>query len=48
MLTAGKPHRARIVALALVAFALFMHLVCLSIVAKFAEIDPDPTAASWS
>jgi ABC-2 type transport system permease protein len=41
MLTAGKPHRIRIVALALVAFALFMHLVAFSIVAKFAEIEPD-------
>ena len=41
MLTAGKPHRARVVALALVAFALFMHLVAFSIVAKFAEIEPD-------
>ena len=41
MLTAGKPHRIRFVALALVAFALFMHLVAFSIVAKFAEIAPD-------
>ena len=41
MLTAGKPHRIRIVALALVAFALFMHLVAFSIVARFAEIEPD-------
>ena len=41
MLTAGKPHRARVVALALLAFALFMHLVAFSIVAKFAEIEPD-------
>jgi ABC-2 type transport system permease protein len=41
MLTAGKPHRIRIVALALVAFALFMHLVAFSIVAKFAEIEPN-------
>jgi ABC-2 type transport system permease protein len=41
MLTAGKPHRIRIVALALVAFALFMHLVAFSIVAKFAEIELD-------
>ncbi|MEI8150387.1 MAG: permease [Hyphomicrobiales bacterium] len=41
MLTAGKPHRIRVVALALVAFALFMHLVALSVVAQFAEIDPD-------
>jgi len=41
MLTAGRPHRIRIVALALVAFALFMHLVAFSIVAKFAEIEPN-------
>jgi ABC-2 type transport system permease protein len=41
MLTAGKRHRIRIVALALVAFALFMHLVAFSIVAKFAEIELD-------
>ena len=41
MLTAGKPHRIRIVALALVAFALFMHLVAFSIVARFAEVEPD-------
>ena len=41
MLTAGKPRRIRFVAFALVAFALFMHLVAFSIVAKFAEIAPD-------
>ena len=41
MLTAGKPRRIRFVALALVAFALFMHLIAFSIVAKFAEIAPD-------
>jgi ABC-2 type transport system permease protein len=41
MLTAGKPHRIRIVLLALVAFALFMHLVAFSIVAQFAEIEPN-------
>ena len=41
MLTAGRPHRIRIVTLALVAFALFMHLVAFSIVAKFAEIEPN-------
>ena len=34
------PHRIRIVTLALVAFALFMHLVAFSIVAKFAEVEP--------
>jgi ABC-2 type transport system permease protein len=41
MLTAGRPHRIRVVALALVAFALFMHLVAFSIVGKFAEIEPN-------
>src|SRR4051794_10203585 len=41
MLTAGKPHRVRVVAFALTAFAIFMHLVAYSIVAKFAEIEPD-------
>jgi ABC-2 type transport system permease protein len=41
MLTAGKPHRIRVVAIALAAFALFMHLVAFTIVARFAEIDPD-------
>ena len=46
MLTAGKPHRIRIVALALAAFALFMHLVAFSIVAKFAEVEPDADRAT--
>jgi ABC-2 type transport system permease protein len=41
MLTAGKARRIRFVTLALVAFALFMHLIAFSIVAKFAEIAPD-------
>jgi ABC-2 type transport system permease protein len=41
MLTAGKPRRARIVALALAAFALFMHFVAYSVVAQFAEIQVD-------
>jgi len=38
MLTAGRPRRARIVAIAMVALAIFMHLVAFSIVAKFADI----------
>ncbi len=38
MLTAGRPRRARIVAGAMVALAVFMHLVAFSIVAKFADI----------
>src|SRR4051794_41853679 len=41
MLTAGKPHRVRVVAFALTAFAIFMHLVAYSIVAQFAEVEPD-------
>jgi ABC-2 type transport system permease protein len=41
MLTAGKRHRVRAVVIALVAVALFMHVVAFSIVAQFAEIDPD-------
>ena len=35
MLTAGKPHRARFVATAIVAFAIFMHLIAYSILAQF-------------
>ena len=41
MLTAGKPHRVRVVIAAMLAFALFMHLVAFAIVARFAEIEPD-------
>jgi ABC-2 type transport system permease protein len=41
MLTAGKRHRVRVVVIAMLAFAAFMHLVAYSIVAKFAEIEPD-------
>jgi len=41
MLTAGKPQRIRIVAIAIVAFALFMHFVAFSVVAKFAQIEVD-------
>ena len=46
MLTAGKPRRVRIVALALAAFALFMHLVAYSVVARFAEIQVDADRAT--
>ncbi len=42
MLTAGKPGRLRVIALAILALAAFMHFVAFSIVAKFAEIDPEP------
>lgn len=38
MLTAGRPRRARIVAGAMLALAVFIHLVAFSIVAKFADI----------
>jgi ABC-2 type transport system permease protein len=41
MFTAGKPHRIRVVTLALAAFAIVMHLVAFTIVARFATIDPD-------
>lgn len=41
MLTAGKAHRARIVVLAMLTFAAFMHLVAFAIVAQFAKIEPD-------
>src|SRR5581483_1465956 len=42
MLTAGKPRRVRIVIVAMLGLAAFMHLVAFSIVGKFATIDPDP------
>ena len=41
MLTAGKRHRARVVLVAMLAFAVFMHAVAYSIVAKFAAVEPD-------
>jgi ABC-2 type transport system permease protein len=41
MLTAGKRHRARAVVIAMLSFAVVMHMIAFSIVAKFAEIDPD-------
>jgi ABC-2 type transport system permease protein len=39
MLTAGKPRRVRVVAIAIAAFALFMHFIAYSVVAPFAEIQ---------
>jgi ABC-2 type transport system permease protein len=39
MLTAGKPRRTRVVAIAIAAFALFMHFIAYSVVAQFAEIQ---------
>jgi ABC-2 type transport system permease protein len=41
MLTAGKRERARVVILMLLAFAVGMHFVALSVVGQFAEIDPN-------
>jgi ABC-2 type transport system permease protein len=41
MLTAGKPRRTRVVALSMLAFAVFMHLIAFAIVAKFADVDPN-------
>ena len=42
MMTAGKPRRARVVAIVLVLFAGFMHLFAYSIVAGFAHIGAPP------
>jgi ABC-2 type transport system permease protein len=42
MMTAGKRRRARTVAIALVAFAAFMHLVAYSLVARYADVDSNP------
>jgi ABC-2 type transport system permease protein len=42
MLTAGKQHRARVVIVAMIVFALFMHAIAFSVIAGFAEIDPEP------
>ena len=41
MLTGGKRRRLRVVALAMLAFALFMHAVAYSVVGRFAEIEVD-------
>ncbi len=41
MLTAGRPHRIRIVVAAILALAVFMHLIAYAIVAKFAAIEVD-------
>jgi ABC-2 type transport system permease protein len=40
MLTAGKPRRARVVALALFGFAVAMHFIAVSVVGRFAAVDP--------
>jgi ABC-2 type transport system permease protein len=41
MLTAGKRKRARVVVLMLLAIAVGMHFVAVSVVGQFAEIEPD-------
>jgi ABC-2 type transport system permease protein len=41
MLTAGKPHRIRVVAVAFAAFAVFMHLVATAVVGRFAGVEVD-------
>lgn len=41
MLTGGKRRRLRVVALALVAFAVFMHVVAYAVVGRFATIEVD-------
>ena len=41
MLTAGKRHRARVVILAIAAFAVVMHFIAVSVVGNFATIEPD-------
>src|SRR5262245_32709065 len=46
MLTAGRPRRTRVVAIAILAFALFMHFVAYSVVAPFAEIQVNADRAT--
>jgi ABC-2 type transport system permease protein len=41
MLTAGKRHRARVVILAMAAFAIVMHFIAMSVVGSFATTEPD-------
>ena len=42
MMTAGRPRRARGVAVALVGFAIFMHLLAFSMVARYAGVADNP------
>ncbi|MGP0092332.1 MAG: permease [Xanthobacteraceae bacterium] len=42
MMTAGKRGRERTVAIALIAFAAFMHLVAYSLVARYADVNGNP------
>ena len=46
MLTAGKRRRARVVALAFLTFAIFMHFIAYSVVAQFADIQVDADRAT--
>jgi ABC-2 type transport system permease protein len=46
MLTAGKRRRARVVAAAMVLLATVMHVVAYSVVAKFAQLDPEADRAT--
>ena len=41
MLTGGKRRRLRVVVLAMIAFAVFMHAIAYSVVGRFAEIEVD-------
>jgi ABC-2 type transport system permease protein len=41
MLTAGKRHRARVVTLAIIGFAVVMHFIALSVIGNFSTIEPD-------
>ncbi len=46
MITAGRRERMRTVAIAIVAFAIFMHFVAYSMVGRFAR-RPLPTSRRW-
>src|SRR5262249_31475322 len=42
MMTAGRRHRARTVAIALAAFAIFMHLFALGVIGRYAKVGTTP------
>ncbi len=46
MMTAGRRRRVRTVAIALIVFAAFMHLVAYSMVGRFADVGLDPDKAT--
>ena len=48
MMTAGRRRRTRTVAIALIMFATFMHLVAYSMVGRFSDIGPAPARRRWS